>query len=875
MFTANEKLTTANITDIMQTAYIDYSMSVIVSRALPDARDGLKPVQRRILYAMLREGLLHNRPFDKCAGVVGEVLKNYHPHGDSSVYDTLVRMAQNWVMRYPMIDPQGNFGSVDGDPPAAYRYTEARLTALAETLLADIEEDTVDFAPNYKESTTEPTVLPSALPNLLMNGSTGIAVGMATNIPPHNLGELIAATCAIIDNPEISLDEVCSHIRGPDFPTGGLIGGTAGIDSYLRTGKGIVRTRGRAHAEEMKNGGEQIIITELPYNVNRANLVLKIAELVGEKSIEGIRDLRDESDENTRIVIELKRGEQAEPILNQLYKKTALESSFGVTLLALDQKRPKQMNIRELLDCYIEHRREVVTRRTQFRLRKAEARAHILEGYMIALDNLDDFVKIIRASANRLEAKEKLMAKYPLSEKQTDAILELRLYQLTGLEREKIEEEYRQLMEIIEGLRAILASERLLLDVIKEELVAAGEKYASPRKSEISHAIGDFRMEDVIPNEGMVITISHLGFIKRTRVADYRSQKRGGKGVIGTETYEEDFVEHLFTAQTHDYILFITTDGQCLAKKVYQIPEGSRVSKGKSVKSFLALDEGEKIAAMLTHTDFDEEHYLVMATKSGQIKKTALAAYTNATRESGLIGINLAEGDDVIGCVLTDGSNEIILVSHQGLAVRFREKNPETGEVLFRPTGRATSGVTGMRFKREGDYLQAIEVVDHEKKFLVASEAGLGVRTRFEDYRLINRGGTGVTAINLPDDGSVALVGALGVKDTDEIMLLTSKGQSVRCPINTVRETNRGAKGVKLLTLGKKGDTLLSLAKVVESDEELDAAAAAETGETPSNDAEAIPVETPTGESTDTSDEVDTSADTPEPDPTEDPKPEA
>ncbi len=875
MFTANEKLTTANITDIMQTAYIDYSMSVIVSRALPDARDGLKPVQRRILYAMLREGLLHNRAFDKCAGVVGEVLKNYHPHGDSSVYDTLVRMAQNWVMRYPMIDPQGNFGSVDGDPPAAYRYTEARLTALAETLLSDIEEDTVDFAPNYKESTTEPTVLPSDLPNLLMNGSTGIAVGMATNIPPHNLGELISATCAIIDNPEIDLEEVCSHIKGPDFPTGGLIGGTAGIDSYLRTGKGIVRTRGRAHTEEMKNGGEQIIITELPYNVNRANLVLKIAELVGEKAIEGIRDLRDESDENTRIVIELKRGEQAEPILNQLYKKTALESSFGVTLLALDQKRPKQMNIRELLDCYIEHRREVVTRRTQFRLRKAEARAHILEGYMIALDNLDDFVKIIRASQNRAEAKVKLMEKYPLSDKQTDAILELRLYQLTGLEREKIEEEYRQLMEIIEGLRAILASERLLLDVIKEELVAAGEKYASARKSEISHAIGDFRMEDVIPNEGMVITISHLGFIKRTRVADYRSQKRGGKGVIGTETYEEDFVEHLFTAQTHDYILFITTDGQCMAKKVYQIPEGSRVSKGKSVKSFLALDEGEKIAAMLTHSEFDEEHFLVMATRSGQIKKTALSAYTNATRESGLIGINLAEGDDVIGCVLTDGSNEIILVSHQGLAVRFREKHAETGDVLFRATGRATSGVTGMRFKRKGDYLQAIEVVDHDKKFLVASEAGLGVRTRFEDYRLINRGGTGVTAINLPDDGSVSLIGALGVKDTDEIMLLTSKGQSVRCPINTVRETNRGAKGVKLLTLGKKGDTLLSMAKVVESDEELDAAAAAESGESPSDDAEAIPAEATNSATTAASATAEPPADTPETDPTEDPKPEA
>ena len=828
MFTANEKLSTANITDIMQTAYIDYSMSVIVSRALPDARDGLKPVQRRILYAMLREGLLHNRSFDKCAGVVGEVLKNYHPHGDSSVYDTLVRMAQKWVMRYPMIDPQGNFGSVDGDPPAAYRYTEARLTALAETLLADIEEDTVDFAPNYKESTTEPTVLPSALPNLLMNGSTGIAVGMATNIPPHNLDELIAATCAIIDRPGITLEEVCQFIKGPDFPTGGFIVGTTGIDSYLRTGRGIVRMRGRAHTEEMKAGGEQIIITEIPYNVNRANLVLKIAELVSNKVIEGIRDLRDESDENTRIVIELKRGEQAEPILNQLYKRTALESSFGVNMLALDQKRPKQMNIRELLDCYIEHRRDVITRRTQYRLRKAEDRAHILEGYKIALDNLDDFVRIIRASANRAEAKVKLMEKYPLSSRQTDAILELRLYQLTGLERDKIEEEYAALLRVIEELRAILASERLLLDVIKTELLEAGAKYSNPRRCELAPDLGDFRMEDVIPNEGMVITISHSGFIKRTRVADFRSQKRGGKGVIGTDTYSDDFVEHLFTAQTHDYILFITSHGQCLARKVYQIPEGTRTSKGKSVKSFLSLDEGEKVAAMLTTPDFDENHYLVMATQAGQIKKTALAAYTNSTRDSGIIGINLAETDTVIGCVLTNGASEVILVSHLGQAVRFREAAPETGDVLFRATGRATGGVTGMRFKKKGDYLQAIEVVDHEKKFLVAAQTGLGVRTRFEDYRLINRGGTGVTAQDLPKDGSVSLVGALGVKDTDEIMLLTSKGQSVRCPVNTIRETNRGAKGVKLLTLSK-GDTLLSIAKVVESDEELDAAAAGET----------------------------------------------
>lgn len=822
MYTANEKLSSANITDIMQTAYIDYSMSVIISRALPDARDGLKPVQRRILYAMLREGLLHNRPFDKCAGVVGEVLKNYHPHGDSSVYDTLVRLAQNWVMRYPLIDPQGNFGSVDGDPPAAYRYTESRLRDIAEDLLKDIEEDTVDFVPNYKESTTEPTVLPSALPNLLMNGSTGIAVGMTTNIPPHNLDEIITATCAIIDRPHISIDEVCQIVQGPDFPTGGVISGREGILSYLKTGKGIVRTRGKAHTEELKGGMEQIVITEIPYNVNRATLVSRIADLVAEKLIDGIRDLRDESDENTRIVIELKRGEQAKVVINQLFQKTALESSFGVTLLALDQKRPKQMNIRELIDCYIAHRRDVITRRTRFRLNEALARAHILEGYIIALDNLDDFVKIIRASQNREEAKQKLMAKYPLSERQTDAILELRLYQLTGLERGKIEAEYLELMKLIEELRGILESESKLLALIKTELLELKAKYSTPRRTEIIAASGEFRMEDVVPNEGCVITVSHLGFIKRTPVAEYRSQKRGGKGVIGTDTYEEDFVEHLFTASTHDYILFLTSIGQCHAKKVYDVPEGTRTAKGKSVASFLRLAEGEKIAAMLCVKDFADNRYLVMATKRGVIKKSALSDYANCTREGGLIGINLTEGDSVIGSVLTTGENELILVSHQGLAVRFRERDPENGEDLFRATGRATGGVTGMRFKLESDYLEVIEVVDHEAKFLVASEAGLGVRTRFEDYRLINRGGSGVWAINLPEDNSINLAGALSVRDDDEIMLLTAKGQSVRCPVNTIRETNRGAKGVKLLTLAE-GDKLLSIARIVETAEEQEA----------------------------------------------------
>ncbi|HVS51864.1 MAG TPA: DNA gyrase subunit A [Opitutaceae bacterium] len=824
MYTASEKLSTANITDIMQTAYIDYSMSVIISRALPDARDGLKPVQRRILYAMLREGLVHNRSYDKCAGVVGEVLKNYHPHGDSSVYDTLVRLAQTWVMRYPLIDPQGNFGSVDGDPPAAYRYTECRLNEIAEDLLRDIEEDTVDFVPNYKESTTEPTVLPSALPNLLMNGSTGIAVGMTTNIPPHNLDEIIEATCAIIDRPSISVDELCGIVKGPDFPTGGVISGREGILSYLKTGKGIVRTRGKAHTEELKGGLEQIVITEIPYNVNRNTLVTRIAELVTEKEIDGIRDVRDESDENTRVVIELKRGEQAKVVINQLFQKTALESSFGVTLLALDKKRPKQMNIKELIECYIEHRREVVTRRTRFRLAQAERRAHILEGYIIALDNLDDFVKIIRASANREEAKGKLMAKYPLSEIQTDAILELRLYQLTGLERGKIEAEYIELMKLIEELKGILESEAKLLALIKKELLEMKAKYTSPRRTEIVAAAGEFRMEDVVPNEGCVMTVSHLGFIKRTRVADYRSQKRGGKGVIGAETYEEDFVEHLFTASTHDYILFFTSTGQCHAKKVYDVPEGTRASKGKSVSSFLRLSEGEKIASMICVKDFADTLHIALATKNGITKKTNLGDYANATREGGLRGIKLEEGDTLVGSVLTTGANEIVLVSYKGQAVRFKEED-------LRDQGRDTVGVTGMRFKYEGDYVKTIAVCDPTTQLLVAREDGIGKRTPFEDYRLISRGGTGVIAIDLPEDGSVNVAGALAVASTDEVMLLTAKGQSIRTRVDGIRETGRGAKGVRLVTL-EPGDKLLSIARIVETDEQ-QAASAESAGAAP------------------------------------------
>jgi len=821
-----------SIIDIMQTAYIDYSMSVIVSRALPDARDGFKPVQRRILYAMLREGLLHNRNFDKCAGVVGEVLKNYHPHGDSSVYDTLVRLAQDWVMRYPLIKPQGNFGSIDGDPPAAYRYTECKLEAIAEDMLKNIDEDTVDFVPNYKESTTEPSVLPAALPNLLMNGSTGIAVGMTTNIPPHNLAEVIDAACAIIDEPNISLDDLIQIIPGPDFPGGGFVHGTAGIQSYLRTGRGIVRTRGIAEVVETK-GKEEIIISAIPYDVNRASLVMRIAELITDKSIDGIADLRDESTETTRIVIELKRGAIPRVIINQLYKSTALESSFGVILLALDNRRPKQMNIKEMIGCYIDHRREVIYRRTQFKLRKAEARAHILEGFRIALDNLDDFVKIIRASKNRDEAKQNLMAKYPISELQTNAILELRLYQLTGLERGKIEEEYAALMELITYLRDILDNEHRLLEVIKEELQEMKEKYGNPRRSEILAVDGDLSMEDIIPNEGCMITITHKGFMKRTSLDEYRSQKRGGKGVIGSGQYEEDFVEHLFTASTHDNIMFFMNSGRVYVEKVYNLPEGSRTAKGRALANILELQKGEKIAAMICVDGFEEsEQRIVLATEKGVTKKTMLSDYKNH-RKGGLIGINIDEGDNLIGARLTNGSDDIVLVTSNAQSIRF----PETD---LRDQGRATRGVRGIKLKTEKDKVVAIEIVDEEAKLLIAGANGLGKRTDFSDYRTQSRGGSGIIAIK-----SDKVVGALSVTDADEIMMFTKKGQAVRSPIADVRITGRAASGVKLVNLAAK-DALIGISKVVASDEEEAGEAEVEVieGESPAAEA-ATAAETP------------------------------
>lgn len=789
----------------MKGAYIDYSMSVIVSRALPDVRDGLKPVHRRILYAMRKEGLLHNRNFDKCAGVVGEVLKNFHPHGDSSVYDALVRMAQDWVMRYPLIDPQGNFGSMDGDSAAAYRYTECRLKALAEDMLRDIDEDTVDYMPNYKESLLEPTVLPSAVPNLLMNGSTGIAVGMTTNIPPHNLGELTNALCLLIDDPNTSIDDIVRVLPGPDFPTGGSIVGTNGIEKYMHTGRGIIKVRGTVEVEETASGKEQVVITEIPYGINRASLVIQIADLVSSKELDEVSDLRDESTETTRIVIELKRGGIARVLINKLYKQTMLESSFGVILLAIDKKRPKQMNIKEMLQCYLEHRREVVIRRTQFRLKKALERLHILEGYRIALDNLDDFVHIIRSSKDKDEARERLQAKYPISERQANAILELRLYQITGLERGKIEAEYDGLKLMCAEYESILSNEAKLLGVIREELTAARDAYSSPRKSQIFPEEGVFRMEDVVPNEGCIITVSHKGFIKRTDVSAYRSQKRGGKGVIGVGSHDEDFTEHLFTASTHDYILFVMNSGRVYVERVYSLPEGSRISKGRSLANFLELKSSDdKVAAMICTKNFEQEHYLVLCTRNGIVKKTHLKDYSN-TRKGGVIGISLDEEDVVIAARLTTGKDELVIITHDAMSIRFSEG-------ALRDQGRATRGVKGISL-RTGDIVAAMEVVDPAATLLIAGANGMGKRSSFDEYRTQARGGVGVIAIRT----QAGVCGALRVWDDSEIMLLTQSGQAVRSPVKDIRVIGRTTQGVRLINL-EKGDTLIGISPVVEVD---------------------------------------------------------
>src|SRR5579862_1651143 len=712
MFAQNEKLTPINISEEMKTSFLDYSMSVIVSRALPDARDGLKPSQRRVLYVMHELGLQPGRPFRKCAKICGDTSGNYHPHGEAVIYPTLVHMAQEFAMRYPLVDGQGNYGSVDGDPPAAMRYTEARLMPLAVKLMQDLDKETVDFQPNYDESRTEPTLFPAGFPNLLCNGSTGIAVGMATYIPPHNLTEIIDACCALIDNPETDVKDVAKFVKGADFPTGAVICGKQGIKDYLLTGRGSLKMRGRVGIEEVKGGKERLIISEIPYNVNKATLIERMAQLVNEKKLEGISDIRDESNKDgIRVVIELKRDAIPKVVINNLFRFTQLEDTFGVIMLALDHGRPREMNIKQMIECYIAHRKEVITRRTKYELQKAEERAHILEGFRIALDNIDAVVKIIRGADDREDAKKKLMDKFKLSEVQCNAILDMRLYQLTGLERDKIEEEYLELIKSIEYLKSLLASEKKLMAVVKTELVEVKEKYGDERRTDIVADEGEINIEDLIANEACIVTISHQGYIKRTATTAYRSQRRGGKGVIGMEQRDEDFIEHLFTCSTHDYIMFFTEDGRVYVEKVYELPDMGRAAKGKSLANFLQLRPDEKISALIRVKEFTDKQYLFMATKVGIVKKTNLGEYANP-RKGGVIGIKIEQGDRLIGVKLTNGNNEIVLVTKDGMSIRFHEEEA-------RDMGRASVGNWGIR-PDKGDYVIGVEIVDINATLLVA-----------------------------------------------------------------------------------------------------------------------------------------------------------
>jgi len=851
----NEKVQPMNVAEEMSKSFLDYSMSVIISRALPDARDGLKPSQRRILVTMNDLGVLPNRKHIKCAKIVGDTMGNYHPHGDQAIYPTLVHMAQPWAMRDMLVDGQGNFGSVEGDPPASMRYTEARLRWLGASLMDDMDKETVDFVPTYDERLMEPVVLPAAFPNLLVNGGTGIAVGMATNIPPHNLSECINGICAQIDHPDITLDELMQYVKGPDFPTGCILQGSAGIRSYFETGRGAVRVRGKASFEEAKGGREQIIITEIPYNVNRAELVKRIAELANEKVLTGISDVRDESDENTRVVIDLKRDGNPKVILNNLFKHTALESSFSVNMLAIDHGRPRLLGLKDAIACYIEHRREIILRRTRFLLNAAEVEAEKLEGYLIALANLDDFIRIIRDSRDRDDAKAKLMAlswareaveqlgilirsearvvdgQYKFTEKQVGHILDLRLYQLTGLERESIKGEYDKLLEVIKDLMDIIAKEHRVLTIIKDELRAIQEKYGSERRTEIVPEQGEIAIEDLIANEGVIVTLTHNGFIKRTAVSAYRAQRRGGKGVIGMtaregETEEDsDFVEHLFTATTHDYLMFFTVEGRCYVERVFEIPEGTRASKGRSIANLLELRQDEKIAATIRiqgqKTDeetWSDKLHIVFATRSGIVKKSNLSDFKNI-RKGGIIAIQIETGDRLIDCKLTSGLDEIVLITHEGMSIRFNE-----GEL--RDQGRNTVGVWGIRPDTK-DYVVAAALVNKDSMLLVAGENGIGKRTGFDEYRIQSRGGKGVITMKTTDKtGNVA--GALTVLDKDELMLITNKGKMVRTRVAEIRETGRNAQGVKLIDL-RENEILQGIAPVVSNEDEEKAEGAPES----------------------------------------------
>jgi DNA gyrase subunit A len=805
MYSKNDRVDPINIEEEMQRAYIDYSMSVIIGRALPDARDGLKPGNRRILYAMGDRGWTHAKSFVKCAKVVGEVIGNYHPHGDAAVYDTLVRMAQDFSMRYMLVDGQGNFGSIDGDPPAAYRYTECRLDRLAEEMLADIDKNTVDMQPNYDEKLQEPKVLPARIPNLLVNGSTGIAVGMATNIPPHNLAEIVDATVHLIDNPDAETADLMKFVKGPDFPTGGMICGAAEIRKMYMDGRGLLKVRGHAGIEEGAQGKESIIISSIPYAVNKATLIENMAGLVNDKKLEGISDIRDESDKDgIRIVIEIKRGAIPKVILNNIYQHTQLETTFGAILLAIDHGRPRVMGLKTLLQCYIAHRLDVVTRRAKFDLEKAEARAHILEGLKIALDHLDAVVKTIRESKDRDTARMQLMKRFGLSEVQANAILDMRLYQLTGLERDKVESEYLEVIKLINFLRDLLSNERKLYGVIKDDLLEMKKQYGDARRTEIVPDEGEISVEDLIADKGCIITLSHGGYIKRMPVATFRQQKRGGKGVVGMDTKEEDYVEQVFTASTHDYLLFFTAKGRVYWKKVYEVPEAGRAARGKALVNFLEVASDEKVTTMIRVREFPETQFLVFATEKGIVKKTNLAAFGNP-RAGGIIAIQIEEGDRLIGVKLTSGGQELMLITRQGMSIRFLEDQ-------LRDQGRDTVGVWGIELARENDAVVSVEVVDPNATLLCVSENGYGKRTSFEEYPAQKRGGKGVITMKTSERNGV-VVAAHSVRDNDALMLITERGQMIRMAVSDTRTISRNTQGVRLINLDE-GDLVVSATSV-------------------------------------------------------------
>ncbi|MEM9362378.1 MAG: DNA gyrase subunit A [Bacteroidota bacterium] len=813
-----EKLIPINIEDEMKSAYIDYSMSVIVSRALPDVRDGLKPVHRRVLYGMHELGVRSTSAHKKSARIVGEVLGKYHPHGDTSVYDTMVRMAQEWSLRYMLIDGQGNFGSVDGDSPAAMRYTEARMRKIADEMLADIDKDTVDHQLNFDDSLEEPTVLPTRVPNLLVNGASGIAVGMATNMPPHNLSEVVDGTVAYIDNSDIEIDELMTHVKAPDFPTGGIIYGYDGVKEAFHTGRGRVVMRAKATFEEVQ-GRECIIVTEIPYQVNKADMIKKTADLINDKKIEGISTIRDESDrKGMRIVYILKRDAIPNIVLNTLYKYTALQSSFSVNNIALVKGRPQLLNLKEIIHHFVEHRHEVVVRRTKYELKKAEDRAHILEGLIIASDNIDEVIAIIRGSSNVEEARSSLMERFKLTEVQAKAIVEMRLRQLTGLEQDKLREEYEELKKTIEDLKDILDKKERRMQIIKDELLEVKEKYGDDRRSEINFAGGDLSIEDMIPDEQVVITISHAGYIKRTPLTEYKTQNRGGVGQKASSTRNEDFLEHLFVGTNHQYMLFFTQKGKCFWMRVFEIPEGSRTSKGRAIQNLINIEQEDKVKAFICTRDLKDEdyvnsHYVIMATKKGTVKKTSLEQYSRP-RQNGINAITIREGDELLEAKLTTGTSQILLGLKSGKAIRFEESKT-------RPMGRNASGVRGITLANDSDEVVGmVSVHNFEDDILVVSENGYGKRSTIDDYRITNRGGKGVKTISITEKTG-ELVAIKNVSDLDNLMIINKSGIAIRMSVEDLRVMGRATQGVKLINL-KDTDSIAAVAKVMKEDDEVD-----------------------------------------------------